>query len=299
VRWVALILLCACARNGVQDLPDASAEEGGVLDTGIDNSGPLLGELSIMTWNIEQFPKTATTTSLVHEIILSLQPDLIGVQEISEPLEYERFIDRLPGYGGYYVYTHDFIRVGFLYREDRVTLANIEALFTEDSYNFPRSPLKADVTITSTAGELFDFVFMVVHHKAQSDVESRERRRAANVHIDNWIRARMMESDEQDFVVVGDYNDRLEDRPGENVFEVFLEQPELYFFLTGSLAMEGETSYIPIPGLIDHVLITTDALYEYGDGTTEVLRLDSTVQGYRNFISDHRPVMARFKVHQR
>src|SRR5688572_24549063 len=189
-----------------------------------------------MTWNIEQFPKTATTTALVQDIILSLSPDLIGVQEIAEPLEYERFIDRLPGYGGYYVYTRDFIRVGFLYREDRVLVENIEALFTEDGYNFPRSPLKADVTITSTSGELFDFVFMVVHHKAQPDTESRERRRAANERIDQWIRAQMETGDERDFVVVGDYNDRLEDRPGENVFQVFLDQPELYFFLTGSLA---------------------------------------------------------------
>ena len=49
-------------------------------------------------------------------------------------------------------------------------------------------------------------------------------------------------------------------------------------------------------GLIDHLLITTDALHEYGDGTTEVLYLEDTVAGYQALISDHRPVLTTFIV---
>jgi endonuclease/exonuclease/phosphatase family metal-dependent hydrolase len=292
------LLAIACKRTGPVHVEDASTPDEGVLDTGVDVAGPIAGEVSIATWNLEQFPKTATTARVVREIVLSLAPDLIGVQEIAEPSLFTAFADELEGYRGVQVDDpRNFLRNGLLYREDRVQLGDVDALFGDDGYAFPRPALKADVTVTSTAGELFDFVLIVVHHKAQVDTESRERRRAANVKIDAWIRAQMESTDEQDYVVLGDFNDRIDDREGENVFEVFLDQPQTYFFLTSPLAANGDASYIPFTGLIDHLLVTTDALYEYGDGTTEVLYLDRTVGGYQALISDHRPVLARFKIH--
>src|SRR5262245_44445817 len=116
MRALCLLFALACTRHGVTDAgtEDAAVADEGVLDTGIVNDGTLIGEIGIVTWNLEQFPKTATTTRVVEEVILSLSPDLVGVQEIAEPLEFEHFADRLPGYAGRYVYTRDFIRVGFL-----------------------------------------------------------------------------------------------------------------------------------------------------------------------------------------
>ncbi len=300
VRALVLIALVGCSRSMLGDPNDASIADASVLDTGIDNDGPILGEVSIATWNLEQFPKTATTANLVHDILLSVAPDLIGVEEISDPIAFRSFAQDLTGYRGVEVDDpSNFLRVGLLYREDRVQVGDVRKLFEDDGYAFPRPPLAAQIAVTSTSGDLFDFTMVVVHLKAQSDIESRERRRAANEMIDEWIHGDMASTGETDYVVVGDFNDRLSDPPGENVFAVYLDQPQLYYFLTTTLAAEGEYSYIPFPGLIDHVLITTDALYEYGDGTTEVLHLDESIGGYQSLISDHRPVVSHFKIRAR
>jgi hypothetical protein len=48
--------------------------------------------------------------------------------------------------------------------------------------------------------------------------------------------------------------------------------------------------------LIDHILVTVDALGEYEGGWTETLRLDTEVLYYSYYVSDHRPVMSQFPV---
>jgi len=61
-------------------------------------------------------------------------------------------------------------------------------------------------------------------------------------------------------------------------------------------AREGAYSYITFHAMIDHVLVTTDALEEYGAGTTGVLRVDAAMPDYRHIVSDHLPVVARFAI---
>ena len=61
-------------------------------------------------------------------------------------------------------------------------------------------------------------------------------------------------------------------------------------------AEAGEHSFLPFNSMIDHILVTNDALDEYGDGTTEVLRLDESVPDYQSLVSDHRPVLSRFQI---
>jgi hypothetical protein len=299
MRALVLLFAIGCQRSELIHVEDASIDDEGVLDTGVDVDGPVSGEVTIATWNLENFPKTATTARIVRNTILSIAPDLLGVEEIADAQAFMSFAEDLTGYRGVEVDDPgNFLRCGLLYREDRVQLGDVYALFEDDWDAFPRPPLKADVTVTSTSGTLFDFVVIVVHLKAQVDTESRERRRRANEKIDGWIRAQMASTPEQDYVVIGDFNDAIDDPAGENVFQVYLDRPETYFFLTTPLAANGDTSYIPFAGLIDHVLVTTDALYEYGDGTTEVLYLDRSIGGYQALISDHRPVLSRFRIHE-
>jgi endonuclease/exonuclease/phosphatase family metal-dependent hydrolase len=172
-------------------------------------------------------------------------------------------------------------------------VSDVETLFPESWYEFPRPPLKARIAVAG-AEPAFDFVFMVVHLKAQLDAESRERRRAACGALDVWIREQMNGGQEKDFVLIGDWNDELTDAPADNVFQVFLDDPDTYSFLTLPAAQAGEFSYIPFESMIDHVLVTRDALDEYGDGTTSVLPAEVTYPGYEAAVSDHRPVLSRF-----
>jgi endonuclease/exonuclease/phosphatase family metal-dependent hydrolase len=262
----------------------ASAAAGG--------QGPVRGDASVMTWNLENFPLTPDALSGAAAILEAERPDVVALQEIAEPSAFDELLQRLGDYEGVLnddpgAYTH----LGLLYRRDRVSLDEVETLFQDDWYPFPRPPLKAQVTIApdELGGEPFDFVVVVLHLKAQVDAESQARRLEACQELDAWVRARLAGDREQDYVLLGDMNDKLTDPPDGNVFQVFLDDPTLYRFLTLPLAEAGAHSYIPFEAMIDHVLVTADALDEVGSGETEVLALDESLPGYRD-ISDHRPV---------
>ena len=99
-----------------------------------------------------------------------------------------------------------------------------------------------------------------------------------------------------DEVLVGDWNDELTDAPRWNVFEPLIDSPETYRFLTLEREREGAHTYIPFEAMLDHILVTSDALDEYGEGVTEVLEIDLAMPAYRDLVSDHRPVVSRFAI---
>jgi hypothetical protein len=105
-------------------------------------------------------------------------------------------------------------------------------------------------------------------------------------------------SDEKDFIVAGDWNDELDDPPEQNAFGAFIDNPD-YEFLTWPLVGDSQSASYPSSGrLIDHILISEDALDEYYEGSVSTLRLDDELANYRSQVSDHRPVMAKFPVFQ-
>jgi hypothetical protein len=275
--------------------PDA-----GLPDTGTPDAPPPPppvsgGEVTLATWNLELFPKSPESVVDVAAILDDLALDLVGVEEIAEPAAFEQLVADLPGYAGVVAQDNPdaYQRNGILYRTSRVTLTDAETLFSDDWYAFPRPPIKAHITVKGTTPE-FDFDFMVVHLKAYFDAESEDRRRKACAKLDTWIRNRIAGGADRDVVIAGDWNDRLGDAPADNIFQVFLDAPDDYRFLTFPLVDAGDSSYIPYDSLIDHVMVTSDALTEYGTGTTYVIPLDTTVPDYQANVSDHRPVVSRF-----
>jgi len=271
----------------------ADAGRGGSAGAQPDGGTP--AGATLMTWNLETFPLSPQTGTFVSDTLDSLQPDLVAVQDIAEASAFASFAADLPGYDG--LLNDDpgaFLRVGLLHRTDRVVISDVETLFPSDWYGFPRPPLKVRAEITPESGVSFDFVLVVVHLKAQLDSESQDRRRAACDALDGWIRAQLAAGSEQDIVVAGDFNDELTDPPSWNVFGPFLEAPSDYAFLTLPLEQAGGHTYIPFDSFIDHVLVTSDTLVEYGSGTTEALALEQSSPEYEVAVSDHRPVLVRF-----
>lgn len=274
--------------------PDA-----GLPDTGTPDAPPPPpvngGEVTLATWNLELFPKSPESVADVAAILDDLALDLVGVEEIAETAAFDQLLANLPGYSGVIAQVDPsaYQRNAILYRTSRVTLTDAETLFAGDWYAFPRPPIKAHVTVKGTTPE-FDFDFVVVHLKAYFDAESEDRRRQACTKLDAWIRDRIASGADRDVVIAGDWNDRLGDEPADNIFQVFLDAPGDYSFLTYPLLATGETSYIPYDSLIDHVMVTSDTLTEYGSGTTYVLPLETTIPDYQATVSDHRPVVSRF-----
>ncbi|MEM9459358.1 MAG: endonuclease/exonuclease/phosphatase family protein [Myxococcota bacterium] len=254
--------------------------------------------LSMVSWNIEHFPLTDQTEDAVIELVEDLQPDLVGVQEIQDREAFEDLVDRLDDYEGLIGARGYFTRVGILYRSSAVELLESEDLFVDDTYHFPRSALSADFDVLGAA-ESTTLSFAVVHLKAFGDSQSVARRRGAVDLLRGWVDERR-DDDAGQIVIVGDWNDRLTDDEEDNVFLPLTEDDARAQFLTMEAAEAGESSYIPFPSLIDHIMVTDEIFDALDYQQTEVLYLDQTWSGtYEQTVSDHRPVQARFDLVQR
>lgn len=98
--------------------------------------------------------------------------------------------------------------------------------------------------------------------------------------------------------LVGDLNDMLTDIGNNNVFNVFLSEPESYKFADMSIA-EGtpiDWSYPTWPSHLDHIMITNE-LFEAFNNENAVIQTMKIEEAYNNnfyeyeqIISDHRPV---------
>lgn len=252
-----------------------------------------LSTLDVMTWNIEHFPKSSVTEDAATDILDELGPDLVGVQEIESVSAFERVADGLDGYG-WIVGKKGDTRVGMLYRSDTIEIVDVEHLFQSDWFAFPRPVLAVTVRLRD-ALEPTELLFVVVHLKALSGAENEDRRRDGVEKLREWIDDRRAAGD-TNIVVVGDWNDRIEEPASTNVFTALLDASADVDFLTAALPGQGEFSYVPFESLIDHVVVTDATLDALVEPTTTVLHLDETWSGgdYLDEVSDHRPVRTRF-----
>lgn len=296
VSVLILIALSCNHRNSTsneQEIPDSVRIN--IPAFGADNS------LEIVTWNIENFPKlNQRTVSDVVEIVKDLDADLYGMEEIADTTSFRILLDSLGDYDGTYSTDQygpgNYQKTAVLYKKNVIQITNKEMLFTNDSYSFPRPPLKVYATAHKDT-HIFDFTFIILHLKAFGDSESQARRRSACEILKNYLDTEIVVSPDKDYIVVGDWNDELTDLPPDNVFQVFLDDPDDYRFLTLSIP-SGDYSYIggSFRSNIDQILITSDAEQEYNGGTTGVIKIDQYFSAYVSEVSDHRPVGAVFPV---
>jgi len=260
-----------------------------------NEAGRCRAPVSMMSWNIEHFPMTEDTQAAVVELVEELRPDVIGVQEIQNRDAFWDMVDQLDGYEGIVGQRGYFTRVGMLVRSDVVEVLETEDLFVDDAYTFPRSVLAARLRLREALRPT-TLDFAVVHLKAFGDAESVQRRRSAVEQLRGWVDERRS-AGEGEVVIVGDWNDRLTDDEDDNVFLPLSEDAAEAEFVTLELAEAGDSSYVPFPSLIDHILVTDEVFEGMTYQTTEVLRLDETWSStYEKVVSDHRPVRASFEL---
>jgi predicted extracellular nuclease len=259
--------------------------------------------LEIAAWNLKNFP-TAGGLSIdrIFTIISQLDIDLYAIQEIADISAFQQLVERLSEYNGLYsehVYqSGEYQKTGIIYKQDMVTVRSSEMLFTDDTYAFPRPPLLLDIDVQKN-GANFDFYLIVIHLKAYNDPDDLARRRAAATALKDYMDQRIAgdSETEKDYIVAGDWNDEIDDPADENAFQVFIDAPQSYRFLTMVLVSDDMSASYPSWGsLIDHILISSDCFFEYQGGSTKTLRLDDHVSDYFSSVSDHRPVMAVFPV---
>jgi endonuclease/exonuclease/phosphatase family metal-dependent hydrolase len=279
-KYLLMLAALAACREPAELPADASV--------GVDASpvSPHPGELWVMCWNLQTFPKAVSTPAHVAQLLGGTAADVVGVEEIQEQDAFADLDARLPDYEGVLASNGDgYSRVGLLYRPGSVQVDQVQTLFLGDADAFPRPPLAAHVV-----GQGVELTVVVVHLKAQGDATSEARRRDAVRKLETWMSARP----DQRVIVIGDWNDEVTDVGAENVFAPLLDKADAYTVLTLPLAQAGESTYIPFPSFIDHMVMTDNALPEWGGGATFVLHLDETDSVYRQIVSDHRPVLTKF-----
>ena len=255
--------------------------------------------VEVVTWNVKYSQQqyfSEEKEKKVAEIILSLDVDIVAVQEFPSGAQMNRILEKLDGYGGivnpdevsYYQNT------AYFYKKSTVTLVDSDPIFVGETYPFPRSPFTADFLVESTYGDL-ELHVVNLHLKAYSDSTSNARRKIANDSLESYIGSYMTSTLMDGAVVLGDYNDTIDD---SLVFGAWYQHPDAFMFSTKDIHEdESQASYPSWPSFIDHLLLTR-SLYDneepYLHSETETILLDNHIVNYDD-ISDHRPVMSKFK----
>ena len=270
---------------------------------------PMGGEaaLRLGTWNLHNFSKWGTTEYRIGDIateIERLDADILGLQELKvaentqgeAPQAWDVLLEELEDYEGVHNPWNTFdTTVGLVYKRSTTTLVESQALFTDDSFAFPRAPLEATFEIDK-GQETAEVTVIVLHLKAFGD--SVDRRRAACDKLDTYLQ----QTPDAQVVLLGDLNDDPYDPPAENSFVgTFLDAEPTYHFVTSELAPESVTSlgyYHFVDGtriegeFLDHFILTGPAMNAF---TTVEVTIESVPEAERDDFeqthSDHFPVM--------
>jgi len=285
-----------------------------ITDPRIENNEPdsilvnaygIEDRFEIATWNLLNYPTAGNTTiDKLAVLIDNLDIDMIAVQEVGSISAFDSLLSKLPGWNGRLspdVYSPgNYQKTGIIYKSGFISVSKNISLTINDttengSWAFPRPPLSAFVQVKDKNRTIYEFNLIVLHMKAYGDPESEARRALACELLHNYINAEISGGSDPDFIILGDWNDELDDPESSNVFLPFLNDSSNYLFLTNQIV--DEVSYISssFQSMIDHILITKDSFEEFGTGEISVLYLDEEYQSYTQYISDHRPVMAVFK----
>lgn len=264
--------------------------------------------LEVMTWNIENFPQytassasyvvgTLTTVEWVHEVIEGLQADIVAVEEIANGVAFESLVSGLEGWGGTHASSDTYQNLGFIYRTggELEFISSYEILGQYEN-TFMRVPFVLEANWKG-----IPIVVIAVHLKAQESGASDDdkRRNSCNL-LAEYIQTNCVG---QRVFVVGDMNDEITDVGAENVFQVFLDAPDVWRFADMPIALGPSTgySYPSYASHIDHILVTQPlfASLDNPGALTTVVPLPNfmpTGPGtYFTRVSDHLPVITRLQ----
>ncbi len=293
--WIiTLLLLASCNKrisDASEDLPEVNLPKYGEETT-----------LEVLSWNIEQFAKHGKTIGNVRDIILDLDADIFAVQEITASSDFERLLDSLNAvsdaeWDGRLNRFSTNLMTGIIYKKSIVTVEADTYLFVGD-FDFAGRPPHVLYLNSQNNNKLFDFTLIILHLKAFQDPESRGRRQRAIQKLENWVSRQLQDpNNDPDFILVGDWNDELDQPAGENVFLPFLADTANYLFLTGRfVGIPGEFTFIGggFESLIDHILMTRTVESAYPAFSSEILKIDQSFVNYEEQVSDHRPVGTKY-----
>ena len=312
--WSAVLALAAgaCGSETAPPPPPVVDPEPQPVDV------PALGTsatLDVATWNLLNFgaaragpPDERLQRARVRDVILGTDADIWGVQEVTSASAFAALLEELPGYGGLLAddaaveggsdfYDAGEIKVGLIYKTavlDTVLGARVALGELNDDFA-GRPPLEVRARLAWSQAR-HDVVILVLHAKANQEVASWERRRAAAAGLheyleDTWPDALVL--------VPGDWNDDLDESitaGRDTPYRVLLDAAPDWRFPTETLGAGGATSILGYDDVIDHVLASDEFMAWYVEGSAQIHQVDQHVPEYRDTTSDHLPVLVQFRL---
>ena len=269
--------------------------------------------LDIATWNVLNFGATNQGPSddrlqfaRVRDVIRGTDADIWGMQEVISGEAFDNLVDSLPGYaglladdstvvGGTDSYHSNEIKVGLIYKTSVLQPTAARIILADLDYEFAgRPPLEITARITFD-GNTHDAVFIVLHAKAAADSTSWMRRGAGAAGLkayldENWPSTVVF--------VPGDWNDDVDEsisQGRDTPYRVFVNATEDWAFPTAELSEAGITSILGFDEIIDHILASNEGMAWYEEDSALAYRVDEVIENYRQTVSNHVPVMVRFR----
>jgi len=260
-------------------------------EIGADNS------LDIITWNVENFPKSNQTVDYMYDIISDINVDIIALQEIENQQSFDALINQLPnGWHGYRSENTDWGELSYLINTNNVTISHFPytILDTYNHYFAYRPPYVVKISYNNE-----EFILINVHYKCCGDGildnnywDEEYRRLQASYYLKDYIDNNFSDDN---VIVLGDFNDDIAESTN-NVFVDFISDHENYSFADMHIA-EGPSSDWSFPGWpshLDHILISDELFDNSNQNFVFTFKIDDYLDGgwstYDYYISDHRPV---------
>ena len=245
--------------------------------------------LDIITWNVEHYPKHASTIDSLKKLIEILDVDIIAFQEVeSNP------IDLLPN-NNWEVLFQSNSNLGYLINtEENITILESFSLFSGHSREFPRLPFVVKISygnqnIYIVNNHLKAFGDNIINHDYSWDEEKR-RLDACNMLEEHFSSSYGSDN----IVILGDFNDQVNDESDANVFTAFIDN-QMYQIADleyAELNLIDNKSYPSYNSHIDHIIISDELIMNNIHTETIQAELYFTDRWllYDSIISDHRPV---------
>ena len=258
-------------------------------DWNIPKLGTDIG-FEIMTWNWEFFPTAADSTiNALTEIIDDLDIDIIAIQEIRKMSYFEDLMNNLPMYDAVLSQNSSFLHQAIIYKHNDFDAISTKELFIDNDYNFAGRPPLQSTFKDRVTGNIINVIN--IHMKCCDS--GLERRKKASKMLHEYIYNNEKLND--NWIVLGDWNDDLKDEVGEHCFEPFLDNQN-FKFVTESIVYDyDQASYpkAPYHSFLDHILISTNLIND-NDYQIRTVPIDKMMGGYdiyEYYISDHLPVL--------
>jgi len=255
--------------------------------------------LEVMTWNMEWFPKAKDSTiTAVAEIMQKVNADVYAVQEIGSLEAFATMMALLPEYDFQVTRQSSFFDQAILYKRDVLAFVGREEPFSHADYNFAgRPPLRLDF-VWDVNGQKEPVSIIDLHLKCCGN--GLERRKKSMEELHEYL-SLGMEFGEENIIVLGDWNDQLDDVGVMQSFTAFLDDPEHFRYATDRIAGDvAQASYPTWPSFLDHIMIGKGFFDEFeNQSTIQTLPVADWLGSWENYeliISDHRPVLMQLNM---